>query len=656
MNSIKLLLSLTIILSFICSRAQVEAYYSSYNWDPEPNYNVSFSDSIHIVTYKENIAVEFIIENDRLFEVFTEHKIIWVNSDEEIEKNNKIYLPFSETAELLVNKARVISKSGNITELDESNIFTAEDEETEKVYKYFTFEGIEKGSFIEYFFVSKKYPNYKGRRRNLQTEHTKYDAQFNLFAPLGLYFEFKSYNGLEAVVQDTNTTDKLHWVLHIDSIPKLEKEDQSAYYAHIMYLIYKLDRNLNSGSYDISSYGEVAKNIYNFLYDDETKSEIKNLTKFINTIGIDKNDSLYKKIRQIEDHIKKTIFMIGSNTADLSDIGFILNYNVASKNGLIKLYARIFNILEIENQFVTTCDRMDMKFDQGFEANNFLSEDMFYFPEIDSYLSHSDLSSRLGFPPPLLTNNYGLFIKEISLGDFKTGIGKIKFIEANSYDKSFDNMLIDIKFDENDLSKIEIKLDKATGGYYAMYFHPYYDLLDKKTQDELIENLIKLIGEDIEIIDQQVYNEDPSMFGIKPFRIVANVDYNTFIETAGNKYLFKIGELIGPQLEMYQKKERVLPVESEFNRNYHRVITFDIPEGFDINNLDDLNIENYYEKDGETLLAFSSFYVQEGNKITVTADEYYKIIEIEPELFDVYRKVINSAADFNKVTLILEPK
>jgi len=40
------------------------------------------------------------------------------------------------------------------------------------------------------------------------------------------------------------------------------------------------------------------------------------------------------------------------------------------------------------------------------------------------------------------------------------------------------------------------------------------------------------------------------------FIINSNLKISSFIENAGNSYLFKIGELIGRQVELYQEHER----------------------------------------------------------------------------------------------------
>ena len=118
--------------------------------------------------------------------------------------------------------------------------------------------------------------------------------------------------------------------------------------------------------------------------------------------------------------------------------------------------------------------------------------------------------------------------------------------------------------------------------------------------------------------------------------------------------MLQLGEVIGPQTQLYQEKERLFDVENEFNRLYDRNIKIKIPPGYRIKNLEDINMYVAHEKDGETVFLFRSEYRLEGEVVNVQIDEYYKIIDCELEYFEEFRKVINAAADFNKITLVLE--
>ncbi|MEJ7585952.1 MAG: hypothetical protein WKI04_00170 [Ferruginibacter sp.] len=128
------------------------------------------------------------------------------------------------------------------------------------------------------------------------------------------------------------------------------------------------------------------------------------------------------------------------------------------------------------------------------------------------------------------------------------------------------------------------------------------------------------------------------------------------LERAGNKLLFKLGELIGTQVQMYQEKPRQLPAEMPFAHLQERKITFDIPPGYDIKNLDDIKIDVQYKKDNVVVMGFVSSYKVVGNVLEVNVVETYRHLKYPLTEFETFRKVINSSADFNKIVLVLEKK
>ena len=60
------------------------------------------------------------------------------------------------------------------------------------------------------------------------------------------------------------------------------------------------------------------------------------------------------------------------------------------------------------------------------------------------------------------------------------------------------------------------------------------------------------------------------------------------------------------------------------------------------------------QSDGETVFGFFSTHTYSGDTYAVDIDEFYRKIYIEPSEFNGFRDVINAAANFNKVVLILE--
>ncbi len=641
------------LTSFFFAQDDLTPIVLDYDWEDNPVYHVDENDTNELIAMKDKNIIEFFFIGDGLSEYRVKHRVLWLNSDQAIEDNNKIYLPYNSSSELITNKARVSTKEGKVIELSEDKILTAEDDETGKVYKYFTFEGIEKGSFVEYLYVLKKYPSYKGKKMGFQTSNPRYNIEFDLYAPKNLIFALKSYNGLPEAAKDSTIEDRRHWSFTVDTMPVLLSESQCAYHANKQFLIYKLDRNTYSNTRDISSYANVSEDAYEYIYWSTSKAGQKKLKKFLKEIEIDESWDDKKKIRAVEDYVKKSIFEIEGNNDKFSDVEFILENKFADEIGFMRVYTGLFKLLNIPTQLVLTSDRFSLKFDNDFEAYNFLQDYLIYFPKVKSFISPIDIGTRLGYPPTEFINNYGLFIKEVTLGDFTTGIGKIRFIEANDYKKNFDAILVDVKFDEDDLIKTELKIKRTSGGYYAMNIQPYLDIVDEEVRTELIESELKYFDEDMEIVEINSENTSPKYFGIEPMIVEGTVISEAFMEKAGNKYLFNVGGLIGPQMEMYNEKKRVLPFESQFKRNYHRVITFTIPEGYSIKNLDELNIDKSKVEKGKILYSFKSSYTIEGNKVTVTCDEFYNVIIVQPENFEDYTEVMNGAADFNKINLVM---
>lgn len=649
----KLILAFVLITQVIYS--QNEPFYTTYSWDENPSYSIEEEIDEPIIALKDKVLTEFYFQEDGLVEYLLEHRILWLNSDEKIESYNKIYLPYSNNSELKVNRARVITKEGEIVELDESKILTAQDEETGKHYKFFAFEGIVKGSFIEYYYVVKRYPRYNGNRITFQTDFKKKNVEFDLYAPNNLIFDFKTYNNTPEIEKDTLSKNKLHWQLKMTNVKSLNKEELSPYNASKKYVIYKLDRNTADNSKDISSYGKVAQNIYSYYYEELNGKTQTLLKKFIKEVTSGKNLDEESLIRKLEFFIKSNVFITEDGSENLKDLDEILNKKVANEAGVLKLYIALFKSLNIKHEIVLTSDRQELKFDKNFEANNFLTDFLIYFNKTKTYLSPNELDSRYGFPPAYLTDNYGLFIKEVKVGDFVSGLGKIKYIQPIKAEKTADRMIIDVAFEKDNISNSLIKLDRSMGGYYAMYFQPYIHLIKDENRDELIEGFAKDINENINITSKEIINDDPELFGIKPIQFILDFNSEAFIEKAGKKYLFKVGELIGKQMQLYQEKERILPMENEFTRSYYRTINIKIPEGYKVANLDDINIKNTFEKEGEELLIFHSYFKLVGGLLTITADEHYRENIIEPKNYEAYRTVINSAADFNKLILVLEP-
>ena len=643
-----------ILFLFITSTsfAQTVPFFKSYNWELNPKYTIESSDK-DMIAIKDKVVTEFIFENQNLIEYYLEHKILWLNSDDRIEEYTKVYLPSANDASQVVINVRIIKKTGEIIVLDKSRILGSENEKTGIKFNYFSIDAIEKGSIIEYYYVAKRRPKLQGAMVDIESDYDKQTLEFDLYAPSNLSFSFKSFNLETTVKKIENITEKTHWKFSAKDVKAVNKEDKAPYNASIGFIMYKLHENTANNAI-ITSYYNVAQNLFDFYYSTYSELEKKLIHKFAKNFKFDEDLKDENKARIIDLFIKENIYISENDSENLTNV---LKTKTANETGVIKLYIALFEKFNVTHEMVLTSNRLLLKFDKDFEATNFLQEFLFYFPASKKYLSPSKFGTRFGFPPPYFMNNFGLFITGYDINGKRKAFSEVKFIEGIPASLSSDEMLIEVNFNTKDLTKNTIALERKLNGYYAMNLHPFMNLIQPNRINEVIDQyFVQNSDKNAKVLKREFINEDPSLFGVKPFVVKFNISSEYFVEKTGDKYLFKLGDLIGPQMEMQQEKKRILPLEAEFNRSYYRTIKIHIPEGYQISNLEDIIIKNSYATKDKELFIFDSYYTLEGDVLTVTADEHYRETFVAPEIFEAYRTVINSAAYFNKVTLILEPK
>jgi hypothetical protein len=139
----------------------------------------------------------------------------------------------------------------------------------------------------------------------------------------------------------------------------------------------------------------------------------------------------------------------------------------------------------------------------------------------------------------------------------------------------------------------------------------------------------------------------------KPLSIEADITSGDVLDQAGDNILIKMGDVIGPQVEMYQEKPRQLPIAMEYPHSEDRDIYFTIPSGYQIKNLNDINSNKTAADDS---IGFVSSFVQTGNLLHIKIHEYYKVTDFPVSMFEEFTKVINASADFNKLVLVLAKK
>jgi len=588
-------------------------------------------------------------EDNELVLYLTEHRITHVMNAEAIQRHNRIYVSLSDVLEVTELKARSINKEGKVVIFDKSNLKEIKDENTSNAYKIFAIEGVESDSELEYFYTLRM------KRKVQETSYFQFEMPAKeetllLSCPVKLAFEFRVYHDTVRIKSDT-LNGRNRYSIKFENVPGLAREKFSYFDTNRKRVEIKLAYNFTTSTVRLNTWVDAAKTYYKTLAKVDAESE-KLVDRFSKTLGDDPQWILVKRIKNVEDKIKNSIKILSQSSQSAHRlIPDILKYKQASVEGIASLFVLVYDKLGISYNIVVTCNRETAKFDGSFDSWSYLDDYLLFFPETKGFLSPNENELRYPLVPPKFTATKGLFIEPIKIASVKSAIGSIKEIPGLPYSADTDDLLIAVKFDE-DLETTVITQQRVFTGYDAAYLSPYYDLMTSEQKDKFVDELLRPSVPDVKIVK---WAASSTMVEQYPrFSVETTFTTNHFIEKAGKKILFKVGELIGPQTEMYRDDNRMTDVENTDNRGYDRVITVEIPHGYKIGNTDALKMNVSYKEGDSIPFLFSSDFSIAESTLKITLKEFYMEIYAPVSRYEDFRKVINASADFNKVTLVLE--
>lgn len=646
------LTSIVVLLLSVQSYAQ-DFSFKDYHWE-DKNTAITIPEQ-----YKEekevvllrNTKIELSVKGKEATQYYMIHEKKYINSNEAIERNNRVYIPFQMDESVIETKLRVIQKDGKILLFDKKDIKEEMDEEKHVKYNYFAITGLDKGAIIEKIFMLAENPELEGKTVKFQSNIPILHNEFQLITPKHLKFKTKSYNGLGEPIQ-TVAKDTLKSILTIsaDNLTGIENDEKySNRDVKLKLFRYKLDENYFTGAKNINSYAKFTSNFFDRINPELDKKQLKIVEDFCSQIP--KTDNLQDQIWNIENKIKKTL-NFNKYGASIETIGEIIKSKQANKVDLLKVYLAVLKQFNIESKVVLASNRYELPFDKDFESFENLDEALLYFPAIKKYLTPTEIEYRIPFFPDNLGNNNGLFISQKMFGGVAMGISDVSFIELPSAEVTKDLMDITVDFTE-DIENPKITTNLTFGGYSAINFQPVKDFASAEQYQTFLKTVAKNYTLDAEYTSLKTENDGLDFVGKKPYVMKIAFDGKELIQNAGGNYLFSVGKLIGSQMELYQENKRVLPVEIDHPHSYVRTIKIKLPKGMKAKNLDKFTMDFKTNIENKTEAGFVSSYTEKDGEITVTNHEFYNIVNYPLDKFTEYKNVINAAADFNKIVIIL---
>ncbi|MBO2012465.1 DUF3857 domain-containing protein [Hymenobacter negativus] len=631
--------------------------HAGYDWDAKRHQRLPITveeEALPAVMLRDFTSIEYYydkaLKDMRLFA--TEHRIVRVNSSDGIERYNKIVVPVLESGAPVDIKARTISPRGEVHEVKAADMKELKDQEGGRGYRIFAVDGVEKGSEVEYYYTRERNFNHFGNEI-LQGETAAHDVTFELISPEALTFETRTYHG-PAATKDTTVAG--HRILRLTqkSIPGLRDEAFANVAAQRMRVEYKLAYVASKGQVRQFTWADASQYMYRTMTS-LGKDDVKAVAKVLAAAKLPVGGPLPERIRAAENYVKLNFNLEEGASPALAQV--VATHN-APEAGLTHLLAAIYRTLGVDYELVVTSSREASPFDGTFDTWDYLDHFALYFPGTGQFLAPGRPDMRYGMLPAEWTAGSGLFIKGVTLGSIESAVGKVKDIPALPAEQSPHDIDVTVAFSP-DLEKSTVQLRQTLGGYPAAQIQPFWAMIPEAKRTEIMQGLQKSVVPDATNFQKmEVRNVERGVSPLeKPFIIESQLESAALLDKAGPRYLFKIGTLLGQQTELYQKEERQFDVENDNNRRYLRTIRFDVPAGYAVRNLNDLNVDVKAGPDAtKPDYDFHSSYVQQGQTITVTVAENYRQIRWPKADFEAFRTVVNAAANWNKVVLVLDKK
>ncbi len=618
-----------------------------------PQYN-----NEHALIILQSERRDFVFEGTGITTYKTQHKIIKVLDKMGIEEFNDVVIPYV-AGKLRCDsiKVRTISPDGIVKNYDYNKLYLSDGG------FYIPIEGMVKNTEIE-ILINYKMGLTSFDAINFQEDFPILNATFEMNYPKELFFNFKGYHGFPVEEEKVVGGHKQMKIYKAD-IPVLKKQPYSFYDLYKMRIEYGLDHYTNRGGYQRSdnfTYNMLAKETYTKFYL-VSKNDKKVIDKFLTSIGINGGETTAERIRKIEDGIKENISLYNAKIGDKQDnLEKIINNKIATSTGIVKLFAACFLQTGVNHEIGLVGSRFHHTYDPSFTNLAPFNDYVFFFPATGSYLAPTEFYFRHPEIPSDYVNSTGIFCKTNPEKGFAVGreniVGEAQLRRIEALPESHNTVS----------NHAQIHVDKdfnATVDYTRKFWgYPALELrksLANANNDEKKKIVLgkSLLAEKPEMMGKySVKNENlTDVYQNKPVTIDYVVNSAPLFEKAGDNYILKIGKVIGTQTNFYANEERVLPVDLPYAHMNKFSISFHLPEGYKVKDVENLqkSVEQYDKTEGNTIAYFKSDCKVAGDNLVVTITESYPQVHYSVSDFEIFKKIMNSAADFYGASVVLEP-
>jgi hypothetical protein len=644
-------LSALLLAGFIPSFAQQR---NPLKWDSVAQFHRipdSLKDEPAVVILEEKqTQMQHTSEGFELY--YTVHLIVRINDEKGAESFNTFNVPVAPAAKLGSIRARTIFP-------DNRRPIVVGRDKVKKLkneagyYEYLlALEGVEPGVEIELIYTQIN-GGTAASTEVFQMGVPVMEARFRLIAPDNMIYDLKGFNGFPKP-KDSLMGDQRLYRATSYNLPAADEEPVSYLRPYLQRVDYKLSYVTRAGSDTMRrmSWKEMAQQL-SARYGHFSRRERDAAVTILERQGIHRSDPDSVKIRQIESYLKKQV-ALSAEVSDEPEPSFsaMIQNRAAGEKGLVHLFAACLNAAGVSYETGMADSRSDFRIDDSLEIWSHADVYLFYFPALGSYLSPLDEDLRFPFVSPEQCGARGIFTKN-GVGTETEVRADIRTITCPPLSASGMDIRSEVSF-EKDLLPV-VRSTQSFQGYAAQPFLGDMEALDHAKQQELVLALGDLSDKPEDLREFSFANTGYGNFASgKALEISSVTQAPALLEKAGPQYLFKAGALIGKQMQLYSESKRKLPVDLDYLHELHRRLTINLPAGYKANGLEAIRKNVVSGPAGTPDAWFRSDYKLEGSVLTITISEHYGALHYPVSGYESYRKVVNAAADFNKVVIVLK--
>lgn len=625
----------------------------NYTWDTE--FDKSAYESLDLTKKEATIVLDKTILTHRpkalsvgepLRKRFS-HQIYWINEESAIDKMNEIYLYQNSSSAVSKVLVRTIDKTGKVVEFDKTKLEEVTKDEGGSSYKILAIPGIEVGSWVE---VLIEYDGFSSQTRILTREPfdvLKSQVIYVSELPNQVYGDSKvdpqmiGTNGYKLDSKDVLEGGRVRYTFNASDL-SAQITDET--YMHEYMECPKVD--LTTDEYE---WKNMSKGIFQNYLAISLLNRSGKVQALLTDIGA-RNVSELEQIKAIEKYIKEEITITQEDGPEFESPQRIIKKKVANTKGLVLLYRTLFDNLKIEFDAYLIYDKDYIQPDKELAMSIGLSDFIFYFPKSDVYVQPESTYYRVG----KLANYIGGVNALILTDPYNSTISRSKYLvslPAAEKEYNVDESRNRIIYNEDD-ENLTIQTSKRYFGDRAIIERGALNFMDDTEKEEHVKDALLSKMENATLTDVKTQNTAIDLNANSSDSVIytGKIVTEDMLSPIGNGFLLNLPKVMGNQVSFYDEGERIHNVYSPRAKIYDHTIEFVIPDGYEVQGIENLVFDrNYFSAvDGESkhVSSFVSNAEIVDGVLTVKVHEFYEEGLFPKKEIDQYRSVVNAAYEF----------